>query len=78
MKERAAAKLLLVLPGCHNGEESVHNEKAEQLKDLLPETNCTLHSRKEQHVRFEKPACRLKAHDSLTTTDQHCISSILT
>ena len=29
-------------------------EKAEQLNDLLPETNCTSQGRNVQHVRFEK------------------------
>ena len=29
--------------------------KAEQLNDLLPETNCPSHSRNKQHVRFDKP-----------------------
>ena len=45
------------------------------LKQTAPhtaETNNTC------HLRIRSPLCHLKAHDSLTAADQHCIGSILT
>ena len=59
------------LPSADILRQSMLREKAEQLNDLLPETNCTSHSRNEQQVQFEKPRSCLNTHDSLTTADQH-------